>query len=71
MDTCRSHSEFHVSGGRWAGHTVEQLFGYATEQIRLVASEVWPDEELWSAEHVPSVTGYVRRVEVSGRTLYR
>ncbi|MGH3850364.1 MAG: phosphotransferase, partial [Pseudonocardiaceae bacterium] len=54
----------------WAKPTVEQLFGYATEQIMLAASEPWPGERIRLAEHVPSVTGFVRRVEVSGRTLY-
>ncbi|MGH3798638.1 MAG: hypothetical protein ACRDTD_00610 [Pseudonocardiaceae bacterium] len=50
--------------------TVEQLFGYAVEEITVAASESWPGERFRLAEHVPSVTGYVQRVEVGGRSLF-
>lgn len=70
MYTCRSNSEPYPRENQRAGPTVEQLFDYATEQIRLAASDSWPCELIRLAEHVPSVTGYVRRVEVSGRTLF-
>jgi hypothetical protein len=70
MSTCRPHPGSHPVQNHWAAPTAEQLFGYATEQINLAASESWPGEWLRLAEHVPSVTGYVRRIEVGGRTLF-
>ena len=70
MYTCRGHSESHPPETDWARPTLEQLFGYAAEQIAVAAGELWPGEWLQLAEHVPSVTGYVQRVETGGRTLF-
>ncbi len=70
MFTCRSHSESHPPEADGVGPTVEQLFGYAAAQIAVAAGESWPGEWLRLAEHVPSVTGYVQRVEVGGRALF-
>lgn len=70
MYTCRSHTESHPPETDRVGPTVEQLFGYAAEQISVAAGELWPGEWFQLAEHVPSVTGYVRRVEVGERVLY-
>lgn len=70
MYSCQSHYESYLQETYRVRPTVEQLFGYAVEQIRVAASELWPDERLRLVEHVPSVTGYVHRAEVGGRTLF-
>lgn len=70
MHTCRTRSPSCPAQNQPAGPTVEQLPGYASEQITLAAGELWPDEGFELGEHVPSVTGYVRRIEVNGRTLF-
>lgn len=67
MYACQTHSKPNPPE---TGPTVEQLFSYADEQIAVVAGELWPGERLQLVEHVPSATGYVRRVEVGGRSLF-
>lgn len=46
------------------------LLSWAAGQVRQAAAAQWPGAEVRLLEHVPSVTGYVQRVEVSGRPLY-
>ncbi|MGF0177232.1 phosphotransferase [Streptomyces sp. Marseille-Q5077] len=46
------------------------LFELATARIRRVAAEQWPGEPVTLGTHVPSVTGYVRRVHLGGRELF-
>ncbi|WP_051828620.1 phosphotransferase [Streptomyces bicolor] len=46
------------------------LFALSTDRIRRAAADLWPDEPLTLGDHVPSVTGYVRRVGVGGRDLF-
>lgn len=70
MSISRRHPRSYSVENHWVGPTVEQLFGYATDQISLAVSESWPGESFRFAEHVPSVTGYVRRIEVGGQTLF-
>jgi hypothetical protein len=70
MSGCQPHPGSHPAQNHWDRPTAEQLFGYATEQISLAVSESWPGESCRFAEHVPSVTGYVRRIEVGDRTLF-
>lgn len=62
MSTCSRRTASHQPQNHWAKPTVEQLFGYAAEQIEIAASETWPGEWLRLAEHVPSVTGFGGRV---------
>jgi hypothetical protein len=50
--------------------TVEQVFRYCTRMIVDAASCLWPDDDVRLIEHVPSVTGYVHRIEVAGAELY-
>lgn len=50
--------------------TVSEVVAYAEEQIRQAAAELWPREPVELAEHVPSVTAYVRRVRLGERLLY-
>jgi hypothetical protein len=46
------------------------LFEVAADRIRRVAAEEWPGEPVTLSAHVPSVTGYVRRVHLGGRELF-
>lgn len=46
------------------------LFMLSAERIRRVAAEEWPGEPVTLGAHVPSVTGYVRRVRLGGRELF-
>jgi len=50
--------------------TVEQVVAYCTTAVIEAATTSWPDQVVTLAEHVPSVTGYVQRIEVGGRDLY-
>jgi hypothetical protein len=49
---------------------VEEVFGFAEQEVALAAAELWPGSVVELGEHVPSVTGYVRRTVVDGRELY-
>ncbi len=46
------------------------LFALSTDRIRRAACDLWPGQTLTLGEHVPSITGYVHRATVEGRTLY-
>ncbi|MFG3207948.1 phosphotransferase [Streptomyces sp. NPDC048192] len=50
--------------------TAEEVFAFADLEIGAAAAEQWPHADLDLGEHVPSVTGYVRRITVDGRPLY-
>lgn len=50
--------------------TPAELLNFAAEQTREAASALWPDEPVVQHGHVPSVTGYVERIEVGGRPLF-
>ncbi len=47
-----------------------QAFDYAASQIEGAAGRLWPEEPAHLGEHVPSATGYVRRVQVGDRLLF-
>lgn len=47
-----------------------EVFAFATREITAAAAELWPRADADLGDHVPSVTGYVRRISVDGRTLY-
>jgi hypothetical protein len=49
---------------------MEEVFRFAEQEIGLAAAELWPGAVVEFGEHVPSVTGYVRRIVVDGRELY-
>ncbi|MFJ8351311.1 hypothetical protein ACIQ9J_34095 [Streptomyces sp. NPDC094153] len=46
------------------------VFVFATREIAAAAADLWPRADVDLGDHVPSVTGYVRRIRVDGRTLY-
>ncbi|WP_330358787.1 phosphotransferase [Streptomyces chartreusis] len=46
------------------------LFELSADRIRRAAAEQWPAELVTLGAHVPSVTGYVRRVQLAGRELF-
>ncbi|WP_405576215.1 phosphotransferase [Streptomyces sp. NBC_01092] len=46
------------------------LFELSADRIRRAAAEEWPGEPMTLGAHVPSVTGYVRRVHLAGRELF-
>ncbi|QCX77233.1 Phosphotransferase enzyme family protein [Streptomyces sp. YIM 121038] len=46
------------------------LFELAADRICRVAAEEWPSESVTLGAHVPSVTGYVRRVHLGGREVF-
>ncbi|GAA3592489.1 phosphotransferase [Streptomyces osmaniensis] len=46
------------------------LFELSADRIRRAAAEEWPGEPVTLGAHVPSVTGYVRRVQLGGRELF-
>ncbi|MFJ2561302.1 MULTISPECIES: hypothetical protein [unclassified Streptomyces] len=47
-----------------------EVFAFATREIAAAAADLWPRADVGLGDHVPSVTGYVRRIRVDGRTLY-
>lgn len=47
-----------------------EVFAFAAREIAAAAAELWPRADVDLGDHVPSVTGYVRRIRVDGRTLY-
>ena len=49
---------------------VEEVFRFAEQEVGLAAAELWPGAVVEFGAHVPSVTGYVRRIAVDGRELY-
>lgn len=49
---------------------IGEVFGFAQQEIRHAAAELWPHAVVNLDEHVPSVTGYVRRLRVDDRPLY-
>lgn len=46
------------------------LFELSADRIRRAAAEEWPSEPVTLGAHVPSVTGYVRRVQLADRELF-
>ncbi|GGW24360.1 phosphotransferase [Streptomyces alanosinicus] len=48
----------------------DQVFAFADLEIGAAAAEQWPHADVDLGDHVPSVTGYVRRITVDGRALY-
>ncbi|MFB7763643.1 hypothetical protein [Streptomyces xiamenensis] len=46
------------------------VFAFGESEIRRAAGELWPAATVELGAHVPSVTGYVRRLRVDGRPLY-
>ncbi|WP_405807838.1 phosphotransferase [Streptomyces sp. NBC_01187] len=50
--------------------TPAQLFVFADQEITAAVAEQWPHAQIRLGHHVPSVTGYVRRVHINGRALY-
>ncbi|MCX5205715.1 hypothetical protein OG897_30215 [Streptomyces sp. NBC_00237] len=46
------------------------LFAYADELVEKAAASQWPGAPVTLGAHVPSVTGYVRRLEVGRRPLF-
>ncbi|MEU1558516.1 hypothetical protein ABZ517_38265 [Streptomyces scabiei] len=49
---------------------VGEVFAFAAREIAAAAAGLWPRSAIDLGDHVPSVTGYVRRIRVDGRTLY-
>lgn len=49
---------------------VGEVFAHADEQIRQAVVDLWPGAMADLNQHVPSVTGYVRRIRVGDRPLY-
>ncbi|MFF4607751.1 phosphotransferase [Streptomyces sp. NPDC001339] len=47
-----------------------EVFAFAAREIAAAAVDLWPRADIDLGDHVPSVTGYVRRIRVDGRTLY-
>lgn len=47
-----------------------EVFAFADREIAAAAGDLWPRAAVDLGDHVPSVTGYVRRIRVGGRTLY-
>lgn len=47
-----------------------EVFAFADREIGSAALGLWPHAAVDLREHVPSVTGYVRRIRVDGRDLY-
>jgi hypothetical protein len=50
--------------------TVAEVFVHAAARIHQTAARIWPEEDVLLDAHVPSVTGYVHRTRIGGRTLY-
>jgi hypothetical protein len=50
--------------------TVAEVFVHAAARIHQAAADIWPGEPTLLDKHVPSVTGYVHRARIGGRTLY-
>ncbi|BAC68049.1 hypothetical protein AQJ43_29520 [Streptomyces avermitilis] len=48
----------------------DEVFAFAAREIAAAAAGLWPRADVDLGDHVPSVTGYVRRIRVDGRTLY-
>lgn len=46
------------------------LFAFADELLEKAAHTLWPRTPVMLGEHVPSVTGYVRHVQVGGQDLF-
>lgn len=49
---------------------VNDLFTFSAERISRAAVQVWPGHSVSLGDHVPSVTGYVRRACVGGRDVF-
>jgi hypothetical protein len=47
-----------------------EVFAFAAREIAAAAADLWPRADVDLGDHVPSVTGYVRRICVDGRPLY-
>ena len=50
--------------------TMDQAAGYCQRAILDAATRIWPGRHVTLIEQVPSVTGYVHRIEIDGRSLY-
>ncbi|KOV58461.1 hypothetical protein ADL01_37850 [Streptomyces sp. NRRL WC-3618] len=48
----------------------DEVFTFAVREIAAAAADLWPRADVDLGVHVPSVTGYVRRIRVDGRILY-
>ena len=46
---------------------LDALFALTADRIHRAAVEEWPDEPVTLGAHIPSVTGYVRRMHIGGR----
>ncbi|MFD4787609.1 phosphotransferase [Streptomyces sp. NPDC058459] len=46
------------------------LFALSADRIRSAAGTLWPGEPLTLGDHVPSVTGYVQRAGIGGRSVF-
>jgi hypothetical protein len=47
-----------------------EVFAFAAQEIAAAAAGLWQRSDIDLGDHVPSVTGYVRRIHVDGRPLY-
>ncbi|WP_234018400.1 phosphotransferase [Streptomyces sp. FXJ7.023] len=47
-----------------------EVFAFADREISTAAATQWPHADLDLGDHIPSVTGYVRRIRIDGRPLY-
>ncbi|MDT0319287.1 hypothetical protein [Streptomyces millisiae] len=52
------------------GLSIDEVLDHAAEQVFEAAVALWPGQQVRLLESVPSVTGYVRLVEVGDRRLY-
>src|SRR6187399_529547 len=50
--------------------STRELFAFAEDGIRQATERLWPDRRVEVAEHVPSITGYVRRMLVDDAVVY-
>ncbi|WP_245971027.1 phosphotransferase [Streptomyces rishiriensis] len=48
----------------------DEVFAFAAREVAAAAADLWPRADVDLGDHVPSVTGYVRRIRVDGRALY-
>ncbi|WP_051718229.1 phosphotransferase [Streptomyces megasporus] len=58
------------SPGCGPGLRPAMLLDWAAGQIRHAAAAAWPGADICLHDHVPSATGYVKRLTVDGRPLY-
>jgi hypothetical protein len=46
------------------------LFALSVDRMHRAAADLWPSEPLTLGDHVPSVTGYVRRASIGGKDVF-